>query len=114
MSDRRVRSISTPAQRTLLPAAMLAMLCSAWTAAATPLADEATPLAAAPTSISGESPGFRSPYEDYRRYSPQALRPWPEVNHEVGRAGGWRAYAREIHEARNQADRNAATGAESQ
>ena len=40
-----------------------------------------------------------SAFERYRPYADQAVRPWREVNAEVGRIGGWRAYAREANEA---------------
>ena len=40
-----------------------------------------------------------SAFEHYRPYTDQPVRPWREVNDEVRCIGGWRAYAREAHEA---------------
>lgn len=38
---------------------------------------------------------YRSALADYQSYQAQPVRPWRETNDEVGRIGGWRAYARE-------------------
>lgn len=42
-----------------------------------------------------QTPSDRSAFEGYRAFAEQELRPWKEANDEVGRIGGWRAYARE-------------------
>lgn len=36
------------------------------------------------------------PFAGYRPFAPQAVGSWPQANEAVRRAGGWRAYAREI------------------
>jgi hypothetical protein len=38
---------------------------------------------------------FRSALADYQPYKDQPVQPWRETNDEVGRIGGWRAYAKE-------------------
>lgn len=38
---------------------------------------------------------FRSAIADYQPYKDQPVQPWRETNDEVGRIGGWRAYAKE-------------------
>lgn len=45
----------------------------------------------------------RSPFARYRPFAAEVLGPWKPVNEEVGRIGGWRAYAREAYEASKQA-----------
>jgi hypothetical protein len=41
-------------------------------------------------------PIYRSPFEGYRRYADEPLVSWKEANDNVGRIGGWRAYAQEV------------------
>lgn len=55
------------------------------------------------------APGYRSVFDGYRRFDDQAVMPWPESNAQVGRIGGWRAYAREVQ--RGAADDDAAVPA---
>lgn len=38
---------------------------------------------------------YRSSLADYRGLSDEKLTPWKETNDNVGRVGGWRAYAKE-------------------
>lgn len=38
---------------------------------------------------------FNSTFTGYRAYTDQSVGSWREANDEVGRIGGWRAYARE-------------------
>ena len=38
---------------------------------------------------------YRSPFESYRAFGEEKLKPWKEVNDTVGSIGGWRAYAKE-------------------
>ena len=38
---------------------------------------------------------YRSVLENYQPYSAQQVQPWRESNDNVGRIGGWRAYAKE-------------------
>lgn len=40
-----------------------------------------------------------SSFAGYRPHSEAKVAPWREVNDEVGRIGGWKAYAREAYEA---------------
>ncbi len=71
-----------PASR---PAALAAALFAAAAAAQ-------SPPAAAPLP-------YRSAFEGYRPFADQEVAPWKQANDEVGRIGGWRAYAREAHAA---------------
>jgi hypothetical protein len=40
-------------------------------------------------------PAFRSALDGYRPLTEEAVADWKKANEEVGRIGGWRAYARE-------------------
>lgn len=71
---------------TLLPVAMGA----AWAQASAP----ARPTAAASAPVAA-TPAYRSAFEGYAGHAEVPLRPWREVNDQVGRVGGWRVYARE-------------------
>lgn len=42
---------------------------------------------------------YRSPFEGYRPHRDITPGPWRAMNDEVARIGGWKAYAREAHEA---------------
>jgi hypothetical protein len=42
--------------------------------------------------------GYRSPLADYRKFVEQPVESWREANEQVGRVGGWRAYASEAQE----------------
>jgi hypothetical protein len=56
---------------------------------------------AQPGSIAHESPAplpYSSVFEGYQPFAEQELIPWREANDNVGRIGGWRAYAREASE----------------
>ncbi len=44
-------------------------------------------------------PTYTSVLDSYVRYEPIALIPWPKANQTVQAIGGWRAYARQAHEA---------------
>ena len=44
----------------------------------------------------------QSPFAHYRPFAAEVLGPWREANDEVGRIGGWKAYAREAHEGTRQ------------
>jgi hypothetical protein len=57
---------------------------------------------------SAEGLTYRSALANYRPYSAQQVRPWRESNDNVGRIGGWRAYAKEM----NQNDGNPSPEAE--
>lgn len=72
----------------LAAAGLLGGLAQAQTAAA--------PAAAQPRA---DALAYRSALADYQPYQAQPVRPWRETNDEVGRIGGWRAYAREAAQA---------------
>ena len=44
----------------------------------------------------------QSPFAKYRPFAAEVLGPWRDANDEVGRIGGWKAYAREAYEATRQ------------
>lgn len=46
---------------------------------------------------------YQSPFAGYRPFAGGAVGPWKDVNDEVARIGGWKAYAREAYEASKQA-----------
>ncbi len=46
---------------------------------------------------------YSSPFAGYRPFAAGAVGPWKDVNDEVARIGGWKAYAREAYEASKQA-----------
>ena len=48
---------------------------------------------AAPSSAAGVT--YRSPLENYRRFSDEPVASWRQANDLVGQIGGWKAYARE-------------------
>lgn len=52
-------------------------------------ADSADPEAQVPAAT------YRSPFADYRAFGDEPVGNWRAANDEVGRIGGWRAYARE-------------------
>ncbi|MCM5680366.1 hypothetical protein M8A51_12580 [Schlegelella sp. S2-27] len=57
---------------------------------------------AAPATLAGSQAGmphYASAFERYRAFADQPVRPWAQVNEEVHRIGGWRAYAREANDA---------------
>lgn len=54
-----------------------------------------------PTQRPAEAPStYRSAFEGYSPFRDQAIRPWRELNEEVQRIGGWKAYAKESAQAR--------------
>ncbi|NJD87937.1 MAG: hypothetical protein FIB05_07980 [Betaproteobacteria bacterium] len=46
---------------------------------------------------------YSSPFAGYRPFAAGAVGPWKDMNDEVARIGGWKAYAREAYEASKQA-----------
>ena len=42
---------------------------------------------------------YRSPFAPYRPFADATVGSWRELNDEVARIGGWKAYAREAYEA---------------
>lgn len=70
------------------------------------LAQSATPSPASGRSASSPSSAaksvapavgvtYKSSFEGYRRFDDQKVLPWRDANDNVGRIGGWQAYARE-------------------
>lgn len=53
-----------------------------------------------PLNAGAAVPAFAPPpaFADYRRHGDTTLRPWKDANDDVGRIGGWRAYAREAQQ----------------
>ena len=70
----------------LLPLS-LALLASTASAQARP--DPVTPIPAVKLE-------YRSTLSTYKAYADQPVQSWREANEEVGRIGGWRAYAKEM------------------
>lgn len=58
-------------------------------------ADAAVPAPKAGAPATETSLQFNSTFSGYRAYTEQAVGSWREANDEVGRIGGWRAYAKE-------------------
>lgn len=54
---------------------------------------------------------YQSVLQAYQGFSDQPVRPWREVVEEVGKRGGWRAYARESYEARQAESKESGGGA---
>lgn len=75
----------------------------AWTATA---AAQAAP--AMPSDPQVGATRYVSAFECYRTFADQPVRHWAQVNEEVRRIGGWRAYAREASEAAEAAEPAAA------
>lgn len=50
---------------------------------------------------------YQSPFAGYRQFADRGVGPWRELNEEVARIGGWKAYAREVFEANEAAKRAA-------
>lgn len=48
---------------------------------------------------------YRSTFESYQPFSDQKIIPWRQANETVGKVGGWRAYAKEVHEAAGSGDK---------
>lgn len=65
--------------------------------------------AAAPTDAKASVPpvAHQSPFSGYRVHADAKPAPWREVNDEVARIGGWKAYAREAYEAAQAAEKSA-------
>ena len=54
------------------------------------------PISAQAAAASDTEPsGSRLAFEGYRAHTDEQIRDWKHANDEVGRIGGWRAYARE-------------------
>lgn len=75
------------------PAALLALL-TLTVSAQTPTSPAGT---AAPKQAAAAP--YKSALESYEPFSENKPLPWREANDTVGKVGGWRAYAKEAHEA---------------
>jgi hypothetical protein len=67
-------------------------------------APAAASTAATPKPASRRAGGYRSAFDGYRGFEDAPPVPWREANDNVGRIGGWRAYAREAGAANREAD----------
>lgn len=69
--------------------------------AAVPAQQAAAP--ARPDPLDARAPvpasAYLSPFASYRPFATQSPGPWRDMNDEVARIGGWKAYAREAYEA---------------
>ena len=54
--------------------------------------------AAAQPQPQAQPPAYSSAFEGYQPYTEQPVAPWRAANDNVGRIGGWRAYAREAQQ----------------
>ncbi len=86
----RTTSAKSPGN-TLVLVAIAAGLSTA--AAAQPAAGPADAKASVPPTA------YESPFAGYRGHADAKVGHWRGVNEEVGRIGGWKAYAREAYEA---------------
>jgi hypothetical protein len=62
------------------------------------LAQASAPPSAPTHSASSTAPAqaaYQSAFHGYRRFDDQKVLPWRDANDNVGRIGGWQAYARE-------------------
>ena len=48
-------------------------------------------------ALAAQAQPYRSALEGYRPFAEEKPVPWKQANDTVGRIGGWRAYAREVH-----------------
>jgi hypothetical protein len=89
--------------RYLLLLPWMAVLSS--TAALTVSAQPA-PQVSPPPSQAGQAPaaGYQSTLEGYQPFTDEKILPWKQANDTVGKIGGWRAYAREAHDATAKGD----------
>lgn len=84
----------SPTLRVACSAALFAMAApSAWAQPAPrPAASASAALAPSPAT---PAVGYRSAFDGYSTFRDEPVRPWRDVNDQVGRIGGWRTYARE-------------------
>lgn len=84
------------------PLALCALCCLGLAARAQPVGPSASlSPPGEPTRAEAAAPRliYRSPFEGYRPHRDITPGPWRAMNDEVARIGGWKAYAREAHEA---------------
>ena len=77
----------------LVAALSLPLLAHAQSGPAMPAGNPARAESPAPATA------YRSPFANYRPHAAVTPGPWRGLNDEVARIGGWKAYAREAHEA---------------
>ena len=75
--------------RAAFAAALIAMTAAAGAQTAAPAATDLK------TAHGAAAPGYRSPFEGYQRFTQEQVGSWKAANDNVGRIGGWRAYAKE-------------------
>ena len=58
------------------------------------------------SSQAGQAPAadYRSTLEGYQPFTDEKILPWKQANDTVGKIGGWRAYAKEAHDATAKGD----------
>ncbi len=74
----------------------------------TSFASAQTPDTAAPAAVPAP---FRSAFEGYQPYTDEKTVNWKQANDQVGRIGGWRAYAKEAQSPQGQGTPAASTPA---
>lgn len=84
-----------PTLRWLPPFALALLMPAAFAQGMSAMATPA-PMAATPAATSLQ---FNSTFSGYRVYTDQPVGSWREANDNVGRIGGWRAYAKEAAQA---------------
>ncbi len=82
-----------------LPAGPLIAALGLSAAAVSALAQASPAASASPDSASAAPGAWTSAFEGYVPSAPAQPVPWREANEQVGRIGGWRAYAREAQAA---------------
>jgi hypothetical protein len=87
-----------------LPCMAVLSTMAALTASAQSAPQAATANQAAQASQAQAAP-YRSAFESYQPFTDQKIVPWRQANDTVGKIGGWRAYAREAHEAAGKGDK---------
>jgi hypothetical protein len=82
------------------------------TAALTVLAQTAPQASssAGPTAQTS-SAAYSSSLQDYQPFTDQEILPWKQANDTVGQIGGWRAYAKQAHDAASESQKAPAAAA---
>ena len=89
-----LRRLASPPAWPRWVAALLPSLCALGSQAQTTV----TPADAPRTTHTAATLSYRSAFAGYKPYNAQPVQAWRESNDTVRRAGGWRAYARELGE----------------
>lgn len=74
--------------------------------AALTVSAQSAPQASTPASQAGpaQAAAYRSTLEGYQPFTDEKILPWKQANDTVGKTGGWRAYAKEAHDAAAKGD----------